>query len=164
MTARCTLILALGAVLCACWPFGGGGRSKLEGRYSVEHPGRPWAAVDPGGADRAWWHTENGTTLYTDSNCEQAYVDNSLERLAQAQAAAIDDATLRESTQHRLAGRAALTATFDGQVDGVPVVVTTTVLKKDQCIYDFVMVAPVNGATGVLADYESVVASFQIIR
>ena len=161
MTSRLIWVAVSVLSLSACWPFGGG-RSRLEGRYTTDHPGRLWAAVDPGGADRAWWHTESGATVYTDSNCEQAFVDNPLERLAQAQAAAIDDAELVESRDHRLSGRAALTAVYTGQLDGVPVAVTTTVLKKNQCIYDFVLVAPVGQVDEVLDDYEAVVASFQI--
>jgi len=161
MTSRFILILAAALSLSACWPFGGG-RSRLEGRYTTDHPGRLWAAVDPGGADKAWWHTENGAAVYTDSNCEQAFVDNPLERLAQAQAAAIDEAEMVESREHRLAERAALTVVYKGQLDGVPVSVTTTVLKKNQCIYDFVLVAPVDRVEEVLGAYETVVTSFKI--
>jgi hypothetical protein len=57
--------------------------------------------------------------------------------------------------------RDALTAVFKGQVDGVPVMVTTTVVKKDRCIYDFVMVAPVTADESLSADYDSLVESFR---
>jgi hypothetical protein len=155
------IVLAL--VLAACWPFGGGSsRSRLEGRYLTDHPGKQWRGVDAGGADKAWWHSVTGATLYTDSNCEKAYSDSSLSRLARAQSAAIDGAVLREAKDHQLAGRAAYTATFDGRVDGVAVAVTTTVMKKGKCIYDFVLVAPVSDSDEVSRDYEALVASFRI--
>lgn len=123
---------------------------------------RPWKLVDPGGADKAWWHKQAGATLYTDSNCEKAYSDSALPRLARAQAAAIDAPELVSENVHMLAKRAAYTAHYSGHVDGVPVAVITTVLKKANCIYDFVLIAPVVGAEALRSDYEAHVASFRI--
>ena len=134
----------------------------MEGRYTTQHPGDNWSSVDPGGADRAWWHDVTGATLYTDSNCGKSYSDSSLTRLASAQAEAIDDAVLQESREFRLVGRAAYVATYGGQVDGVAVTVTTTVVKKRKCIYDFVLIAPVRDNEQVHQDYDALVASFQI--
>jgi hypothetical protein len=157
------LSAVLGLFLSACWPFGGGSaRAYMEGRYSLEPLPRSWSGVNPGGADEAWWHESTGATLYTDSNCEKGYSDSSLERLARAQSAAIDDPRMASETTFRLAGREAYTAHFLGQVDGVPVAVTTTVLKKAMCIYDFVLVAPISGVDSLLPDYEAFVASFRI--
>ena len=163
MSRRLPVAVALTLFLTACWAFGGGSsRSRLEGRYSTDHPGKLWGGVDSGGADRAWWHKVTGATLYTDSNCETAYSDSSLSRLARAQSAAIDGAVLREAKEHKLSGRAAYTAIFDGRVDGVAVSVTTTILKKGKCIYDFVLVAPMTDSEEVSRDYEALVASFRI--
>ena len=148
------------AVLSGCWAFGSDG-SRLEGRYRLQALERPWTTVDPGGADYAWWHRETGATIYSDSNCEKGFSDSSLERLASAQSAAIDDAQQIALREHRLVERDALTAVFKGQVDGVPVMVTTTVVKKDRCIYDFVMVAPVTADESLSADYDSLVESFR---
>ena len=147
-------------VLSGCWAFGSDG-SRLEGRYRLDAMERPWTSVDPGGADFAWWHRPSGATIYADSNCEKGFSDSSLERLASAQSAAIDDSQQISLREHRLADRDALTAVYSGQVDGVPVVVSTTILKKDRCIYDFVMVAPVSADDSLSADYDSLVASFR---
>ena len=158
---RLAMLLGMMAVVFSgCWAFGSDG-SRLEGRYRLDALERPWTTVDPGGADFAWWHRETGATIYSDSNCEKGFSDSSLERLASAQSAAIDDAQQVSLKEHRLAERGALTAVYRGQVDGVPVLVTTTVLKKDRCIYDFVMVAPVSADGSLAADYDSLVASFR---
>ena len=157
------VVLLFGVGLSACWPFGGGSsKAYMEGRYTLDPLGRAWKSVDPGGADKAWWHKKMGATLYTDSNCEKGYSDSSLPRLARAQAAAIETPVLVLEQTHQLASRAAYTARYSGHVDGVPVSVTTTVLKKGRCIYDFVMIAPVSGAEVLYSDYESHVASFRI--
>jgi hypothetical protein len=157
------VVLLLGVGLSACWPFGGGsGKAYMEGRYTMEPLGGAWKSVDSGGADNAWWHKEAGATLYTDSNCEKGYSDSSLARLARAQAAAIESPVLVSENTHQLANRAAYTARYSGEVDGVPVAVTTTVLKKGKCIYDFVLVAPVSRAEALHSDYESHVESFRI--
>lgn len=158
-----SLLAVLGLFLSACWPFGGGSaRAYMEGRYSLEPLPKSWNGVNPGGADKAWWHGATGATLYTDSNCEKGYSDSALDRLARAQAAAIDNPQMASEKTLRLAGREAYTAHFLGQVDGVPVAVTTTVLKKGKCIYDFVLVAPISGVDSLLPDYEAHVASFRI--
>ena len=154
------LLGILGATLSGCWAFGSDG-SRLEGRYRLDTLERPWTTVEPGGADFAWWHRESGATIYADSNCEKGFSDSSLERLAAAQSAAIDEAQQVALREHRLADREALTAVYQGLVDGVPAVVTTTVLKKDRCIYDFVMVAPTSADDSLAADYDSLVASFR---
>jgi hypothetical protein len=157
------LWVGVGLGLSACWPFGGGSTSAyMEGRYTLSPLPRPWKIVDPGGADNAWWHKQAGATLYTDSNCEKGYSDSALSRLARAQAAAIEAPELVSENTHTLAKRAAYTAHYSGHVDGVPVGVTTTVLKKGNCIYDFVLIAPVSAAEALRNDYDSHIASFRI--
>lgn|GEM_PF-1804758 len=165
VTRPAALICFLSLCMAACVPFFGSkknAQARLEGRYTTQHPGEHWGSVDPGGADRAWWHDVTGATLYTDSNCGKSYSDSSLSRLASAQAEAIDDAILEESKEFRLVGRAAYVAKYGGQVDGVAVTVTTTVVKKRKCIYDFVLIAPVRDNEQVHQDYDALVASFRI--
>ena len=159
MSRLAALVVVL-SVLSGCWAFGSSG-SRLEGRYRLEVLESPWVSVDSGGADFAWWHKESGATIYSDSNCEKGFSDSSLERLANAQSAAIDDAEQVSIREHRLADRDALTAVYRGQVDGVSVQVTTTVMKKDRCIYDFVMVAPIEADDTLDEDYQALVASFR---
>ena len=104
---RLAMLLGMMAVVFSgCWAFGSDG-SRLEGRYRLDALERPWTTVDPGGADFAWWHRETGATIYSDSNCEKGFSDSSLERLASAQSAAIDDAQQVSLKEHRLAERGA---------------------------------------------------------
>jgi hypothetical protein len=130
-------LLALQLVGCA-----GRQASRLEGRYTLGDPGDGWKSVRPGGADFAWYNESLRATLYGDSNCADRYEDGPLRDLAKHLTVGIADDELVFEETHSLAGREAYTARRRGQLDGVPVEVGVTVLKKDQCVYDMVLIAP----------------------
>ena len=134
--------------------------SSLEGRYRVEAP-LGWVEVNPGGADYSWWNSSAGATIYTDSNCEHHFEDSSLDRLVDSQVAALDDVELQSSESTTILGRAGLSTLHFGSIDGVRVSVRTTVVKRNGCVYDFVMVGPVSEDASLSESYASLVASFE---
>jgi len=139
----------------------GAGSSTLEGRYRVAAP-VGWVAVNPGGADYSWWHSDIGATIYTDSNCEHHFEDLTLSRLIDAQVATLDDVELQSSESTTILGRAGLSTVHHGSIDGVSVSVRTTVVKRNGCVYDFVMVGPVTDEAGLGQSYASLVSSFEM--
>jgi hypothetical protein len=138
----------------------GGTSSSLEGRYRVEPPSG-WVEVNPGGADYSWWNSDTGATIYTDSNCEHHFEDSPLSRLVEAQVTALDDVELQHSESTTILGRAGLSALHYGSIDGVRVSVRTTVVKRNGCVYDFVMVGPIGENLALSDSYDSLVASFE---
>ena len=65
-----------------------------------------------------------------------------------------------EREELRVSGRGALRTRANASLDGVPVEMELTLLKKDGCVYDLVYTAP-HGRFGVrAADYRSLVQSF----
>jgi len=115
---------------------------RLEGRYDVTNPGSGWKSVSPGGADNAWLNDNLGASIYTDSNCGVRYEDSELSQLAERLMLGLEDAEEVSVQEFMLDGRSALTRRVRGAIDGVSVELAATVLKKDDCIYDLVIIAP----------------------
>jgi hypothetical protein len=154
-----SICLTLG-LLQGCFLVNGGASSSLEGRYRVEAPAG-WVTVNPGGADYSWWNSDSGATIYTDSNCEHHFEDSPLIRLVEAQVVALDEVELLHTESRTIMGRAGLSTLHHGSIDGVRVSVRTTVVKRNGCVYDFVMVGPIGQDTSLSESYDSLVASFE---
>ncbi len=115
---------------------------RMEGRYELPDPGEGWERVRSGGADNAWWNEELAASFYTDSNCGVHFEDSILTRLADSQLHGIGEGEPLSEEFFQLDGREAYTRLTLGSVDGVPVELAVTVMKKNHCTYDFVLVAP----------------------
>lgn len=81
------------------------------------------------------------STIETDAYCDKSFDDASLKVLTTHLYFAITDKKERSSKPISLDGRAALHSVADGKVDGVPIVLDTVVIKKDDCLFDFAMVS-----------------------
>jgi hypothetical protein len=150
-------LIALQSVGCA-----GRQASRMEGRYTLGDPGDGWRSVRPGGADFAWYNESLRATLYGDSNCADRFEDGPLRDLAKHLTVGIADEELLFEETHSLAGREAYTARRRGQLDGVAVEVGVTVLKKDACVYDMVLIAPPGEPfEAAWSDFRGAVSDFQ---
>ena len=159
LTALATPAVAL--LLSGCFLVFEKGLSSLEGRYAVEVAPN-WVEVTAGGADNSWRQEQSGAIIYTDSNCEHHFEDSPLDRLVEAQASALENRELLSKSELRLVGRAALTSRHRGLLDGVLVSLTTTVVKRSSCVYDFVMIGPPELEQGDIDAYEQLLASFRV--
>ena len=115
---------------------------KAEGSYELgELPG--WERVkNAGGADYAWTKTSIGAAIFADSNCGPRYEDSKLEDLVDKQLAGLREGEAIQSEHLTISDREALRTRHLGRLDGVPVELGTTVLKKHFCTYDVVLIAP----------------------
>lgn len=136
MKASVLLVLALSG--CAA----GRKAARSEGRYDTGDPGLGWSRVPAGGADRAWYNAELGSTIYADSNCQSRFDDRPLASLADSMAfGMVMGEPLREEAR-AIDGREGLVRVVDGRLDGVDFRLGLAVLKKDSCVYDLTLVAP----------------------
>lgn len=115
---------------------------RLEGNYSLGDPGPGWDRVAPGGADHAFRHPGLGAVIYADSNCGVRYDDSPLPKLAERLTFGVDQDEPTFTAEGQVDGRASYTRRSAGALDGVPVELGVTVLKKDGCVYDVVLIAP----------------------
>jgi len=116
--------------------------SRMEGRYELPVPVGDWESVRPGGADHAWWSSDLTASFYVDSNCGVRFEDVALPRLVDSQLNGVSLGDPLAEEYFTLDGREAYTRLTLGRIDGVPVELAVTVMKKNQCTYDFVLVAP----------------------
>lgn len=153
--------IAAAALCSAC---GGGGSLRdgtyrdAEASYRLAEPPRGWDRVDFSGNDLAWSDGE-GSLIAVNSVCE-GHGDPSLKVLTDHLLMGFDRREVLEREELQLDGRGALRTRANASLDGVPVELEMTVLKKDGCVYDLVYTAP-HGRFGVrAADYRSLVKSF----
>jgi hypothetical protein len=133
-------------------------------KYTVPAPVGAWVKVKPGGADKAWFHRDYGSTIYFDSNCKERFEDGPLsDLLTHLTFGLTQNAPLREESM-TLDGREALLRVYDGQVDGVGVRVGAVVTKKDMCIYDGIYIAPPSSFEDGWGSFVEVVSGFQTRR
>ena len=134
---------------------------RMEGRYIVADPGPGWSKVRAGGADKAWFHKESSASIYFDSNCQDRYEDGKLSALLTHLTFGIARGeSLREEAMV-LDGREALLRVQPGLLDGVPVRVGAVVTKKDDCLYDGLLIAPPSTFDSQWSTFAKVIAGFK---
>ncbi|MCB9764650.1 MAG: hypothetical protein H6739_33050 [Alphaproteobacteria bacterium] len=163
---RSALLLLCVAALSGCLSRESRHAEKLEGRYQLGDPGDGWRPVQPGGADFAFLNRDLGATMYADSNCGSRFEDAPLPDMVKHQLFGVVDpkaAPLHEAWT-TLDGREAYTTRRAGILDGVAVELGVTVLKKDTCVYDLVVIAsPGERFEQAWAGYQSMVQGFRTL-
>jgi len=129
-----------------------------ETTYRVAPLAEPWAQVSFSGNDLAWTAPE-GQVLAVNGVCSE-HGDPSLKVLTDHLLFGFEDRKVLSREDVRLAGRAALRTRASASLDGVPVELELTVLKKDGCVYDLTYSAPPGGFDDRVADYRKLVESF----
>jgi hypothetical protein len=101
--------------------------------------------------------------ILVNASCRES-LDAPLTALRSGLLLGLTDRRVLEEREAMLAGRAALRSEVAARLDGVPVRLTTYVLKKDGCVYDLVYAAPPDRFGGRSADFERFVAQFSTVR
>jgi len=130
------------ACVLGCTPKAVRDAKALEGQYVLGDPGDGWKKVGSGGADFAFRHRSDAAVIYADSNCGARFEDSSLEALAEHLSFGVRMGEPSFEETYMLDGRTAYTVRAPGELDGVPVELGTTIIKKDRCVYDIVVIAP----------------------
>lgn len=154
-------LLATVLLLAAC---GGGGSLRdgvyrdAEATYRLEPPAGGWERIEFSDNDLAWTDGK-GSVISVNAVCE-GHGDASLKVLTDHLLLGFEDRHVIEREELRLDGRGALRTRANASLDGVPVELELTLVKKDGCVYDLIYTAPA-GRFGVhAADYRRLVRSF----
>lgn len=146
--------------LAGCMPASHRQAKKLEGRYTVPDPGAGWAAVKPGGADRAWYNDGLQATIFADSNCGPRYSESRTEDLATELTAGMRQVVTSRDELRVFGGREGVLRVHTGRLDGVPVTVATGVVNRGACTYDLTFIAPPDRFEQGWDAYEAVLSGF----
>ncbi len=160
MTYRCIAIALL--LLSACG--GSSYQSNVyrdgEARYALAGPRAPWAQVDVAGQnDLAWHNPQTGAVIQANASCDPA-LDIPLRALTAHLLIGFTERELVEEEVVPFSEREALRTHVRAKLDGVPRELLLTVLKKDNCVYDFALVAPPAAYAAAEGDYDAMLESF----
>ncbi len=136
-------------------------RGDLEYRVGPL-PGH-WVLASRKPADLGFARPDLGASLHVDSSCER-YRDARLNALANHLFYGFDDIEVLAQELLEIDGREALRRVVSARLDGVRVQLGVTVLKKNSCIFDLVLVAPPEVFEDAWDDYVPFVDDFRVDR
>ncbi|MCA9609167.1 MAG: hypothetical protein KC619_26380 [Myxococcales bacterium] len=142
MRGRLTCVALFLAIGC-----GGGGTlrgsvySDAEARYRVGELGAEWEPIDLAQNDLAWRNPSVGAIVQVNATCDP-FQDVPLTSLTNHLLIGFTQRELQSERLIPLDGREALRSHYVASLDGVPRELLFFVLKKDECTYDFALIAP----------------------
>lgn len=121
-----------------------------------------WRAIDADGALLAFRDDPAEASIALNGRCGLDGDDVPLEALTHHLFLRFTDATLLKQQRFELAGRAALRTELTASLDGVAMHYVVVVLKKNNCVYDFMFVNP-EGRTSGGETFERFVNGFETL-
>ncbi len=157
------LLLAVPLAGCRRVSFDDSVLTRPDVRYRVGKLPDHWKQVWLEGNDVAFSEPGTGRALSVNATCE-GHDDPPLPVLTRHLLMGFTER--QEVSQQRvpMAGREALRSRYLAKMDGVPVQLELVVLKKDTCVFDFTYVAPPGEAEARLADFDALLAGFEMER
>lgn len=158
-------VLALVPFVFACSLGGPLREDKSANNYQLPSPGADWMLekfkeID---ADKVYLNKKSSAMISVSSLCGR-YDGASLESLMKSAHAPLQSIDVLENQDLILDGRAALRRHIKAKMDGVPVVVLSTVLRKDDCIFDFHLQKAHDISGEDVATYENMLKGFHYGR
>jgi hypothetical protein len=132
-----------------------------ELEYRVGALSGHWVVASRKPADVAFARPDLGATLYVDSSCKR-YRDASLNVLANHLLFGFDDIEVLGQELLEIDDREALRRVVSARLDGVRIQLGVTVIKKNNCIFDLVLVAPQEAFEDAWDDYVPFVEDFRV--
>jgi hypothetical protein len=166
MLMRTPILVLLGLTMLGGCAHGGG--NFADGRYTNrdltyrlgELPSG-WRVDDNKTADVAFVHREMSASIYVDNSCRR-YTDAGLNTLANHLFYGFEDVDVLSQEYFELDGREALRRVARARLDGVLVELGVTVVKKNTCIFDLVLVAPRDRFDRAFEDYTALIDGFAV--
>jgi hypothetical protein len=144
---------------------------KLKGRvytskytsYEIGELQDNWRRIRLEGGDIAFWNDKLGTTITVNSTCNKK-MNYSLESLSESLLIGITDKKMVKRDEITIDNEKALESIYSGKLDNVPVRISTVVLKKRDCIYDFTYASSPDSFDRGLGDFKEFVLQFKVLE
>lgn len=120
----------------------GCGPKKDHVPYTVRRPDGSWRNVQEGGADYAWYNRSLSAVIYVDSSCEKKFEDRELRDSIQSLTQGVSNGEPIASSELNIDSRIGRFEIHNGVLDGVSVQIGVAAVSKNECLYDFVYIAP----------------------
>jgi hypothetical protein len=158
---RATGALVVAVVLAGC------SASRIENGvfyspkgYQVSLPGNGWAVLPGGSAELELQRKNPDGGMLADATCGSPAAGRPLAVLTRHLTFGLGHRETVETVQSEVGGRQAERTVVRGTVDGADVAVEAVVLKGQQCVYDFMYVAPAGAFESGRGDFRTFVESF----
>lgn len=135
-----------------------------ETTYQVGPVGADWQRVSVNGQNDLAWHSgPKEAVMHVDSTCEPS-LDIPLTALRAHLMIGFTKRDVLSEETIPMDGREALRTHFTADLDGVPREMMMQILKKDDCVYDFALIAPPGRPfEEALGDFDAFVDGFHTI-
>lgn len=132
-------------------------------RYRVGALSSEWKRSTSRAKVASFYHAQLHSTIYSDAFCGAQFEDaKPAELLSQLESGLEGKSQLKRSTA-QLSGREALQSTFLGKLDGAQVSTQAIVLKRDRCMFDFVLISQPNFFSAAQADFQKFISGFEML-
>ncbi len=133
-----------------------------EARYRVGALDSEWVPLDVAGQNDLAWHSARlGAVVQVNATCDPGS-DTPLTALTNHLLIGFTERVQTEQSLVPMDGREALRTRLVARLDGVPRALSIVVLKKDDCVYDFALIARPDGAVAEAA-FDAFVAGFSTV-
>lgn len=160
---RLAALAAAALLACASAPKEGIHTFELEGaRFTLGPLTSQWSGLRLGKGLAFRRADPAGTVITVNATCNTE-TDAPLDVLTNHLLFGLTDREFADRSLIRFDGREAQRTTLTAKLDGVPVRMTTLVLKKNWCVYDLVYAAPPSSFERHLAEFEQLLAGFRTL-
>jgi hypothetical protein len=128
--------------------------------YQLSLPGNSWAVLPGGSAELELQRKNPDGGMLADATCGSPAAGRPLAVLTRHLTFGLGHRETVETAQSEVGGRQAERTVVRGTVDGADVAVEAVVLKGQQCVYDFMYVAPAGAFESGRGDFRAFVESF----
>lgn len=132
--------------------------------YTIGYLPPTWKRIKIKGGDLAFWNESLDSTITVNSTCDKNKTRYSLKALSNSLVIGVKDKSLVESSEFIVSGEKALHRTYLGKLSEDQIKMSTVVLKKGSCIYDFSYVSKPDNFEGGFDQFNNFVSQFRIIR
>ncbi len=119
-----------------------------------------WRSIEPGYARLAFRDAARDLVISVNGRCGRDSDDVPLQALTQHLFLYFTDRQILKQETLTLDGREALRTELSAKLDGVPRRFVVYVLKKDGCVYDFVLIATPSVAASSIQEFDQFVFGF----
>lgn len=138
---RLSLLTLIGMLIvsvgCSLWSNTESFKSDV---YKLTHLPAGWNRLAPEGSDHAFENPQTNSIITINSLCKR-YESTSLKQLTYNILGGLDDTEIEEAQVLHFNSRDALRTKSKARIDGVPVYLIIQTTRKNNCIYDFLLIS-----------------------
>jgi hypothetical protein len=132
--------------------------------FHLATPPASWKLLEPSAASVAYRDEAKDATVLVNGRCGMDGDDVPLSALTQHLFLRFTERQAAEEQIVPFDGREAMHTLIVAKLDGVPMKFDAWVLKKDGCVYDFILMAPPDRFAETFPDFERFVHGFTTLR